>query len=188
MRYELKTKNGYDFYAVASALQKSIRRDDYKIAGFFALELFPDYSQYLWKRLITISAEDCFGIITKEVMALYEAFNVINNGLSKEKMKGRVFISKAVILLCTCKHSRDSDIMGCYVYDKKLGIKEEELMKYLNDVEENGEAPEVPEYAYDVHTLKGKKSGKTKEDFFKKEENDMANKQKSLFNLTELNL
>ena len=78
--------------------------------------------------------------------------------------------------------------MGCYVYDKKLGIKEEELMKYLNEVEENGEAPEVPEYAYDVHTLKGKKSGKTKEDFFKKEENDMANKQKSLFNLTELNL
>lgn len=180
-KFELRTRNGYDFYEVASALQKSIRRNDVKIAGFFALELFPHYSTYLWKRLITISAEDCFGIITKEIMALYDAFNFINNGLSEDKMKGRVFISKAVILLCNCKHSRDADIMGCYVYDKKMGIDEEELMKYLKDTYEEGNFPKIPDYAFDCHTLRGKMRGKNKEDFFKKEEEDLANKQPSVF-------
>ena len=180
-KFELKTKNGYDFYEVASSLQKSIRRGDTKIAGFFALELFPKYSNYLWKRLVTISAEDCFGVITKEVMALYEGFQFINNGLSESKMKGRVFISKAVILLCNCKHSRDADIIGCYIYDKRNGIAEEELMNYLKELDETRELPDVPDYAYDCHTLKGKKMGKRKGDFFKQEEEALSNRQPSLF-------
>ena len=38
--YELRTVRGYDFYEVASALQKAIRRSDAKVAGYFALELW----------------------------------------------------------------------------------------------------------------------------------------------------
>ena len=51
MRKRLVTQRGYDFYEVASALQKSIRRADTKVAGYFALELFPQYHNYVWKRL-----------------------------------------------------------------------------------------------------------------------------------------
>ena len=43
---QIFTQRGYDFYEVASALQKSIRRGDVKLAGYMALELFPKYSEY----------------------------------------------------------------------------------------------------------------------------------------------
>ncbi len=176
---ELTTQRGYDFYEVASALQKSIRRGDVKLAGYMALELFPRFSEYCWKRLLTISAEDCYGVITKEIMALYDAFHIINKGKHSEEFKGRIFISKAVILLCQCKHNRDSDLLSNYVYDKKYDISDEEIEKLFDEV--RSERMDIPEYVYDVHTIKGKKKGKTKSDFFKQEERDLAYKQISIF-------
>lgn len=95
MGYDLRTQRGYDFYEVASALQKSIRRGDAKLAGYMALELFPRYAEYCWKRLLTISAEDCHGLVTQEIKALYDSFHVVNKGKRGEDLKGRIFISKA---------------------------------------------------------------------------------------------
>ena len=86
MSYDLRTQRGYDFYEVASALQKSIRRGDVEVAGYMALELFPKYAEYCWKRLLTVSAEDCYGVITKEITALYDAFHIVNKGKSGEKV------------------------------------------------------------------------------------------------------
>ena len=172
MKTELKTQRGYDFYEVASALQKSIRRGDTKIAGYMALEPFPKYSNYCWKRLLTISAEDCYGVITKEIMALYDAFNIINKGNKTEDYKGRIFISKAVILLSEARHNRDADLLSNYIYDKKYGVTDKEINDYFDEVRK--EKIDMPEYVYDVHTLKGKKMGKTKKDFFIEEENSLA--------------
>lgn len=180
---QLFTQRGYDFYEVASALQKSIRRGDVKLAGYMALELFPKYSEYCWKRLLTISAEDCYGVITKEIMALYEAFHVINHGKKANELKGRIFISKAVLLLCQTKHNRDADILSNYIYDKKYDISDTELEKLFEEVRQ--ERMTIPEYVYDVHTRKGKIAGKTKSDFFKQEEKDLANKQVSIFDFVQ---
>ena len=85
MGYDLRTQRGYDFYLVSSSLQKAIRRGDVRCAGYFALELFPKYSEYCWKRLLTVSAEDCYGPITKEIMALYEGFKIVNKGSARRK-------------------------------------------------------------------------------------------------------
>ena len=178
-RPELKTQKGYDFYEVASALQKSIRRGQFRVAGFFALELFPQYANYCWKRLLTISAEDCYGIITQEIKALHESFLFVNKGKTGAKLGGRVFISKAVLLLCLVKHNRDADILSNYIYDQMNGITDEDIDKCLEEVRK--EPMEIPEYVYDVHTLRGKRMGKTKQDFFKEEEAGLANKQPSLF-------
>lgn len=180
---ELKTQRGYDFYEVASALQKSIRRGDVKLAGYMALELFPQYSEYCWKRLLTISAEDCFGIVTKEILALYNSFHVINKGKKGNELRGRIFISKAVILLCQCKHSRDADLLSNYIYDKKYAIRDDEIEAMFDEIRQ--EKMEIPDYVYDVHTLKGKKMGKTKKDFFKQEDESLSNKQTSLFDIAE---
>ena len=118
MGYDLRTQRGYDFYLVSSSLQKAIRRGDVRCAGYFALELFPKYSEYCWKRLLTVSAEDCYGPITKEIMALYEGFKIVNKGKRGDQLGGRIFISKAVILLCTQPHSRDENIpIPDYAYD-----------------------------------------------------------------------
>lgn len=178
---DLKTQRGYDFYEVASALQKSIRRADVKLAGYMALELFPRYAEYCWKRLLTISAEDCHGLITQEIKSLYDAFWVINKGKKGDDLKGRIFISKAVIILCTCKHNRDADLLSNYIYDKQALISDEEIEKLMIEVRQ--ERMGIPNYVYDCHTIKGKKMGKTKKQFFIDEEEALENRQLSIFDL-----
>lgn len=169
------TIRGYDFFEVVSAIQKAIRRNDPEIAGYFALELFDSgFSKHLWKRLLTTSAEDCYGVITKEIEALYNSFNTINE--RKPKEGGRVFISKAILLLCGCPKSRDSDHMGLLVYDAKSPT-DEQIKKYLSEIPDR---MDIPEYAYDVHTLKGKRMGKTKVDFIKEEFKALKPKQVGL--------
>jgi replication-associated recombination protein RarA len=60
MSYHLNTRRGYSFPAVSSAMQKAIRRGDAKLAGYWALELWASgFGQYVWRRLLTESAEDC---------------------------------------------------------------------------------------------------------------------------------
>jgi replication-associated recombination protein RarA len=57
------TKRGYEFGEVSSAMQKAIRRGDTRLAGYWALELWASgYGNYVWKRLLTVSAEDCWGM------------------------------------------------------------------------------------------------------------------------------
>lgn len=178
-RPELRTQRGYDFYEVASALQKAIRRGDTRVAGYFGLELFPRYSNYIWKRLLTVSAEDCAGVITQEIKALHDSFEFVNKGKKGDQLGGRVFISKAIILLCLTKHNRDADLLSNYIYDLKEGLDDEKIEQYLDDVRED--SMRVPEYVFDVHTKKGKIMGKTKADFFEDEQKALVNVQESLF-------
>lgn len=178
MSYEMKTRRGYDFYAATSAMQKAIRRNDPKVAGYFALELYhSNFKEYVWKRLFVISAEDCFGIITKEIDALFRAWEYVNKG-KKDKPKGRIFISKAVILLCESIKSRDSDHLQNLIYDKlenpQFAIDEIESLH-------ESERVKIPDYAYDCHTVQGKKRGKTKKEFFIDELNALKPVQGNLF-------
>jgi len=183
---KILTQRGYDLFEVASALQKSIRRNDVKLAGYMALELFPKFANYCWKRLLTISAEDCSGIITQEIKALYDSFQVINKGKKSEDFKGRIFISKAVIILCSCKHNRDADVLQNYIYDKKHLISDDEIESLMADA--RTEMVQMPEYVFDIHTMKGKRSGKTKTDFFVDEDEALANKTETLFDGLQLSL
>ncbi len=178
---KIYTQRGYELLTVASALQKSIRRGDFKLAGYMALELFPKYSNYAWKRLLTVSAEDCAGIITKEIKALHDSFEFINKGKKAADRKGRIFISKAVLILCEAVKSRDSDILQNYIYDKKTGLTDEQIEDALDECRQGD--VEIPEYVYDVHTKQGKLNGKTKTDFFIEEEEALTPKQMSLFDI-----
>lgn len=177
MAYDLRTVHGYNFYNVSSCLQKSIRRADARLAGYMALELWTSgYVAYLWKRLFTISAEDCYGILTKEIEALWQGYQLVND--KAVKPKGRIFISKAVLLLCAAKKCRDADHLSNFVYDKMDGLTPEMLDRKISECKEY---VELPEYVYDVHTMRGKKMGKTKEQFFKEEYEALKPKQAGLF-------
>lgn len=158
----LRTINGYDFFEVSSAMQKSIRRGDARVAGFFALELWHSgYRDYVWKRLFTISAEDCYGLITKEIEALWQGHELVNK--NKIEPKGRIFVSKAVLLLCDCRKCRDADHLQNLIYDRR----DVDVEQWIDDVR-HYPIP-IPPYAPDVHTRKGKKSGRTKAEFFRDE-------------------
>lgn len=158
----IRTIGGYDFFDVSSAMQKAIRRADTKVAGFFALELWASgYRDYVWKRLFTISAEDCFGIITKEIEALWQGHELVNK--KAPQPKGRIFVSKAILLLCECLKCRDADHLQNFIYDRK----DIDVEKWIEDVRRY--PLPIPLYTYDVHTSKGKKMGRTKEEFFRDE-------------------
>lgn len=173
-KFELRTKRGFDFYECASALQKAVRRADARVAGYFALELWHSgYGNYVWKRLFTISAEDCFGIITKEIEALWQGYEFVNRNAKQEK--GRIFISKAVIILCECKKSRDADHLQNLIYDRD----DVDVERWIEDVRNSPVS--IPDYTYDVHTLVGKRRGMTKEQFFKDEYEALKPREKGLF-------
>ena len=143
-------------------MQKAIRRADARVAGFFALELWhSNYRDYVWKRLFTISAEDCYGLITKEIEALWQGHELVNK--NKTEPKGRIFVSKAVLLLCECRKSRDADHLQNLVYDRN----DVDVERWIDDVR-HYPIP-IPPYTFDVHTRKGKKYGRTKDEFFREE-------------------
>jgi replication-associated recombination protein RarA len=167
---------GYLLSEVASALQKAIRRGDERVAGYFAIEMFESgYTAYAWRRLLTISAEDCAGIITQEIKSLYDSWVVIN---TQNKGRGRIFLAKAVVLLCQCVKSRDADHLTNLLYDARA-IDESRLDQALADARANPEP--IPEYAHDCHTASGKRAGKTKRDFFLDEQDALKPRAPGLF-------
>ena len=102
-------------------MQNAIRKGDYEIAGHALWELLPQYTPYLRKRLLVISAEDCFGIITKEILHLSE-------------MGDEDSLIRAVSLLCAAKKNRDADYFVCnlmYV-DTPTGADKDALCKALH--------------------------------------------------------
>lgn len=159
MAYDLITRNGHNMYDMSSMLQKGIRRCDFERAGYAAYELFGKFHKYLWKRLLFISAEDCYGIITKEIVGLKLADDIANEG-RKGYDKDPIFVAKAITLLCQARKNRD----GCYVAcnfmlpDKNL---EEDEIEHVDITKFRMEEEDIPDWVFDVHTLKGKKAGKT---------------------------
>jgi replication-associated recombination protein RarA len=172
MIQRIPTKRGYSFPVVSSAMQKAIRRGDAKLAGYWALELWASgYGQYVWRRLLTVSAEDCWGILTAEVKALHDSYTEINRNIPSKTAKGRIFISKAVILLCLAKKSRDPDHLQNFVYDQQAGLDPETL---TDELDQAGDYVPIPDYAYDCHTPQGRGMGRTKADFFKAEQEALS--------------
>lgn len=161
---KLFTKRGYAMLEVASCLQKAIRRADTALAGYMAVELFESgFGRYCWKRLLTISAEDCAGLITQEVKALHDSWLVLtDNG---EKHRSRIFLSKAVIILCQARKCRDADHLQNFVYDRRM-IDAERLDAAIEEARRSPENPPLPDYTFDCHTGRGRKRGKTKGQFF----------------------
>ena len=54
--------------------------------------------------------------------------------------------------------------------------------------EVRAEKMDIPEYTYDCHTRKGKRAGRTKEEFFQTEEDALKYRQMSLFDGINLSL
>ncbi len=161
---------------VSSAMQKAIRRQDARLAGYWAIELFESgFAEYVWRRLLTISAEDCWGLITFEIEALHRSWQIIDR---RKKGGGRVFVAKAVILLCLARKCRDADHLTNLVYDPKA-VTDAQITRDLERARAKPE--EIPPYAFDVHTGKGKRAGKTREDFFLDEDGALKPKQPGLF-------
>ena len=141
-----KTKHGLDADLVISALQKCIRRGDEATAMRMAYELYVTstfHEEKMWNRLLVIPIEDIgFG----DPMAAVIVKNL--NDLRKEFAYGdgdrSIFFLYAIRYLCKCKKERSTD------HIKNIIMRESE----------KGQVPEIPDYAIDMHTIKGRAMGR----------------------------
>lgn len=141
-----KTKHGLEADLVISALQKCIRRGNEEVAVRMAYELYvtsPFHEDKMWNRLLVIPVEDIgFGddqaaVFVKTMFDLHKEFPYGDGDRP-------IFFIHAIRYLCRCKKERSSD------HIKNIIMRESE----------KGYVPEIPDYAFDMHTIKGQAMGR----------------------------
>ena len=155
--FKLQTPEGYPFDEAVSALQKSIRRGLEEDAMFWAAELETRYHDYLWKRLQVISIED-IGIADPQVVLYVAEMRRLYQELRKEydkepKKKSRSFrmvLGNAILAMCRAKKSRIGDEFQIAIYGRR----------------EAGWKLEIPDYALDRHTSRGRGMKRGQEHFW----------------------
>ena len=141
------TSKGYNMFELLSALQKDIRRGNEYEAEYWTTKLESLNHKALWNRLRVIASEDIgladphASLIVNVLEKQYDAAVADNNDSS------RLFLVHAVLYLARSPKSRIVDNLLSVVYN------EEERL-------------EIPDYALDKHTIRGKKMGRGLEHFF----------------------
>lgn len=177
--YNPKTLHGHNMFDIASMLQKAIRRCDFQRAGYAAYELFGSYHTFLWKRMIVSSAEDCYGIMTKEIVALKIADDTVNAN-KKGYDKDPLFVAKAILLLCMARKNRDGCYVACNFMNTGDVLSEDEIEHV--DIANCSLGDEgIPDWVFDCHTLTGKRNGKTEVDMGEDEQKALNPHQLNLF-------
>jgi replication-associated recombination protein RarA len=157
----LTKEHGYPLSEAISALQKEIRRGNEEAAMYWALELENGYPQYLWHRLEVIVNED-IGPAAPEVIVLVHTLKqqymemIARPGQASELL----CLANAILAMCRSEKSRLADNFMTVVQQERA---------------QNGLKLEVPDYALDKHTLKGKQKGRGWE-FFNKVSSFIENK------------
>lgn len=113
MSYLPFTKNGHNMFEVSSLIQKAIRRKDMEYACYAAREMMFKYRSYLWKRMIVVTAEDCFDLVTRPIFILRQRDEECGN-INETK-----HISQAVNLLVNTRKNRDADFFACNLLNSK---------------------------------------------------------------------
>lgn len=161
--FELRTKQGYKLDEVVSALQKCIRRSDELMASYWAFEMNESgYWRYCFRRLQVISGED-IGLANPEALILVSS--TYSSLLAQDKVKRVIQVDNNVLgfvvsYMARSKKSRHIDYLGGVILKRK----------------EQGWKPEIPEYAIDEHTERGRELGKDDNEFFR-EGSRITNKQ-----------
>jgi len=152
------TKNGLPAMACLSAMQKCIGRGMEREAMQFAVELMHTSKQFhtmVCNRLEIISHEDIdTGADPIIVLFVKAAMDQARAWYDPEKLgKSRMAIGNAIRLMSRAKKSREGDH-----FHVAIGLAS--LLE--------GFVPEIPDFAYDMHTIGGKKRGRGL-DYFRQE-------------------
>lgn len=141
------TPGGHRMDECISALQKSIRRGLEREAMYWAIEIECLAHQYLWNRLEVIVNED-IGIANP--LAIVTAHTLKEQYLdmrARGKTSTRLVLANAIMLMCRSPKSRLADHFQMVAY-------------------RSTERFEVPDWALDKHTGRGRALGRDTEHFF----------------------
>jgi replication-associated recombination protein RarA len=141
------TVGGYDLYEVQSAFQKSIRRSLENDSLFWGTELYmSEYESIAWNRMKIIASED-IGIADPDacvrISVLYE-----NWKRDKKAGESKLYFIHAILTLVRAKKSR---------------IVDHALITFFDG---NRSHRDVPDWALDCHTAKGRSMGRGVDHFF----------------------
>lgn len=143
---EITTRNGYAGDEMVSMLQKSIRRGLEENALRAAYEMYvtsPQFEDKLWRRLMAISVED-IGFGDNDAPRVVYTLNMMRKEFPYDDGDRPLFFIHAIRYLCRCKKERSSDhVKNLLIHDF-----------------ETGKPWEVPDYALDMHTRRGRQQGK----------------------------
>lgn len=146
-----KTKSGYDFHELLSALQEDVRRRNVYPAMFWAAELERLNYKALWNRLRVITSEDVslgrpgLVLVIDTLHRWYE--DLIEEEKKKKVLKKekQLFLAHAILALCDSPKSRIADNLVLTIYGER---------KF------KGKKQKIPDYALDGYTLRGIKKGR----------------------------
>ena len=136
------SKHGISADLLISAVQKCIRRGQEDLAMRFAYELYATSSfheEKLWTRLMVIPVED-IGFGDPNALLIVRTLNEMRKTFPYGDGDRPIYFLYAIRYLCRCKKERSTDQI------KNIIMKENE----------KGEIPEIPDYAVDMHTNKGR--------------------------------
>ena len=142
----MKSRNGLPCDELIAGVQKAIRHADYEIAIDMAYELYitsEHLENKLWRRLNAIAVED-IGFGNPRAVEVIRNLDIARQKFPYFDGDRPYFFVHAIRFLCAQPKDRSTDCL------KNLVIK-----KF-----EQGYVPEVPDYAYDVHTAKGRAKGR----------------------------
>ena len=143
---EITTRNGYAGDEMVAMLQKAIRRGKEEDALNAAYEMYitsPQFEEKLWRRLLCISVED-IGFGNTDAPMFVKTMNDLRKEFAYGDGDRPIFFMHAIRYLCKCKKERSTD------HIKNIIMKEFEA----------GYVPEIPDYAMDMHTIKGRAMGR----------------------------
>jgi replication-associated recombination protein RarA len=142
-----RTPKGYDLHEVISALQKEIRRCNEYEAVYWATELESFNPKALWNRLRVIASED-IGLADPYASLIVDVLEKqYYDAVDHKRDSSRLFLVHAVLYLARSPKSRIVDNLLVVVYNDERKL-------------------EIPDYALDMHTYRGRKMGRGLEHFF----------------------
>ena len=139
------TPNGFNTWEAISALQKDVRRCNPDKALYWLLEL-EGAGQLAWalNRLRVIGQEDVGVADMQAVMFAGQAIELAARFYKGKNEVWRVAAGNAILALCNAKKSRRATTLQAAVQLRQR----------------KGPKPEMPDYAIDMHTARGKKAGR----------------------------
>lgn len=142
----------YKLDEVVSALQKEIRRGFHERAFYWAVTMVNNgYEDYMWRRLMVILGEDigCYDLrIAPFVVAMFHANEIATSKTREKPRTDTNFLANAILAMCRAVKTRE----GC------------DLDEYVGYCIEHGLKLEIPPYALDMHTKRGRDEGGLRED------------------------
>lgn len=132
---------------VISALQKSLRRGEKETALLIAYEMFltsEEMEEFLWARLCVIAVEDV-GLGSRDLPLLVETLFQQHKRYKRPDGDRFLFAAHAIRLIADSPKERGADDLVAFA---KL------------ELQVRDKAPEVPDYAIDMHTKRGWEMGR----------------------------